>query len=94
MSQTDVLTRRVRRSTEHIETEVDGEVVLMQFSTGAFFSMDDTARAVWHQVEDGRTVREVIEHLADVFDGEPSVIEADTVSFLRDLEANGLVRFE
>ena len=94
MSETDVLTRRVRRSTEHIETEVDGEIVLMQFSSGAFFSMDDTARAVWHQVEDGRTVQEVIEHLADVFDGDASVIAADTVAFLRDLESNGLIHFE
>jgi len=94
MSETDVLTRRVRRSTEHIETEVDGEIVLMQFSSGAFFSMDDTARAVWQQVEDGRTVQEVIEHLADVFDGDASVIAADTVAFLRDLESNGLIHFE
>jgi hypothetical protein len=94
MSESDVLTRRVRRSTEHIETEVDGEVVLMQFSSGAFFSMDDTARAVWHEIEDGRTVQEIIEHLADVFDGEVSVIEADTVTFLRDLESNGLIHFE
>jgi hypothetical protein len=94
MSENDVLTRRVRRSTEHVETEVDGEVVLMQYSSGAFFAMDDTARAVWHQIEDGRTVQEIIEHLADVFDGEASVIEADTVAFLRDLESNGLVHFE
>jgi hypothetical protein len=94
MSETDVLTRRVRRSTEHIETEVDGEVVLMQFSSGAFFSMDDTARTVWHQIEDGRTVREIIEHLADHFDGEASVIAADTVLFLRDLESNGIIHFE
>lgn len=94
MNEIDVLTRRVRRSSEHVETEVDGEVVLMQFSSGAFFSMDATARAVWHQIEDGRTVQEIIEHLADVFDGEASVIEADTVTFLRDLEANGLIHFE
>jgi hypothetical protein len=94
MSDTELLTRRVRRSTQHIETEVDGEVVLMQYSSGAFFSMDDTARAVWQQVEDGRTVQEVIDHLAHVFDGEASVIEADTVAFLRDLEANGLIHFE
>jgi hypothetical protein len=94
MSETDVLTRRVRRSNEHIETEVDGEVVLMQFSSGAFFSMDDTARAVWHQVEDGRTVQEIIQHLAEFFDGEASVIAADTVLFLRDLESNGIIHFE
>jgi len=94
MNDVSLLSRRVRRSTEHIETEVDGEVVLMQFSSGDFFSMDDTARAVWHQIEDGRTVREIIDHLADVFDGEPSAITDDTVTFLRDLEANGLIHFE
>jgi hypothetical protein len=94
MSRPRVLDRRVRRATEHVETEVDGEVVLMQFSSGAFFSMDDTARAVWHQVEDGRTVQEIVERVADGFDGEGEAIEADTVAFLRDLEANGLIHFE
>lgn len=94
MTERSEMGRRVRRSTEHIETEVDGEIVLMQFSSGDFFSMDDTACAVWHQIEDGRTVREIIDHLAEVFDGEASAISADTVTFLRDLEANGLIHFE
>jgi hypothetical protein len=94
MNDTDLKNRRVHRAAEHVETEVDGEVVLMQFSSGAFFSMEDTARVVWREVEDGRTVQQIIERIAEVFSGEPAVIEADTVAFLRDLEANGLVRFE
>jgi len=93
MSELD-LGRRMRVATGHIETVVDGETVLMQHTTGTFFSLEETAQAAWALLGEGLTGDEVIDRLAETYRSPRDAVVADTVPFLEQLVEHGLVVLE
>lgn len=85
------LTRPLRVARDHVEADVDDETVLMQHTTGSFFSVGSTGRAIWRHLGDGITGAELIDRLAEAYDAPREDIVADTVPFLEDLLRRGLV---
>ena len=88
------LGKRLRVTSDHIETVVDGETVLMQHTTGTFFSLEATARAAWALLGDGLTGDEVIDRLAATYRSPRETVAADTVPFLEQLVEHGLVALD
>jgi len=75
----------------YVETEIDGETVLMRLSDGDFFSLGGTARAIWLAIDDTRSAGEIAALLADRFEAPASELEADVTRFLADLADSGLI---
>ena len=69
-----------------IETEVDGEIVLIALETNEFVALRDTAVAVWRALDDASDRTVLIEGLYASHDAPRERIEADVAPFLQELE--------
>jgi Coenzyme PQQ synthesis protein D (PqqD) len=69
------------------ETEIDGEVVLMNLAGGDFFSLTGTATAIWRLIDGTRDRAELVSALAVEYDADEAEIAADVDEFLAKLKA-------
>lgn len=80
-----------RRSANFVETEIDDEAVVMSLDGGEFFSLKDSALAIWQAIDGTRTRDDVIALLAADYDVAPSAIADDVDAFLAQVRAAGLI---
>jgi pyrroloquinoline quinone biosynthesis protein D len=73
------------------ETEIDDETVVMNLNSGEFFSLTDTARAIWKLIDGRRDRAAVVAALAATFGVKPEEVAADLDPFLQSLAAAGLI---
>lgn len=74
-----------------VETEIDDEVVLMDLTSGDFFSLAGTSLEVWRLIDGTRTEAQIVAALAAEYDEKPARVEADVRAFLTDLRSAGLL---
>ena len=69
--------------------DIDGEVVVVSFESGRYYSLSDTAADVWRLVSAGATLRTALER----FDGDGGNGEARTavLDFVEVLRTEGLI---
>ena len=65
--------------------EIDGEIVIVSFDSGHYFSLRDTAADIWRHIEAGIPVERIIAAVAS--NGEQSATRA----FIESLRTEGLV---
>jgi hypothetical protein len=73
------------------ETELEGEVVLLDLSTDMFVSLDPIGSSIWKLLEPPITFSALCKNLMEEYDVEENVCRADVLSFLKDLSENGLI---
>ena len=79
-------------SSRFVETRTDEQPVVMALDTGDFFSLQDTARAIWELI-DGTSGREtIIASLAAKYSVDPAAIAPEVDAFLSELQAKRLLR--
>lgn len=85
---TKVLTKRADRFSE---TTIDDEVVVMNLDSGDFFSLVDSARAIWELIDGKRDHATIISILSERFGTPADEIGGEVDRFIAELEAAGLV---
>jgi hypothetical protein len=73
-----------------VETEIPGELVLLDPETQEMFSLNETGRAVWRLLP-GRTLPEVAEGMCGRFEATRAAAEADVEALVARLLAAGLL---
>lgn len=73
------------------ETAIDGEIVVMSLTSGDFFSLTGTARAIWHLIDGSRDVDQLVRALGDQYGKPPDAIEAEVRAFVAELAEAGLI---
>jgi len=81
----------VRPSSASVCCDLTDEVVILDLSSGDYFGLQEVGSALWHYIQEPRTVQQVVDHLVSEYDILPEVCEAKTVSFLEDLADHGLI---
>lgn len=81
---------RVNRPQVVHET-IDNEVVLIDFDTGNYYSLDRVGADVWGFVEGGATVRQIVDGIACRYDGNHGDMEAAVRRLLTELLQENLV---
>jgi hypothetical protein len=76
-----------------VETEIPGELVLLDPETQEMFSLNETGRAAWRLLP-GRTLREVAEGMCGRFEATPEAVLADLEALVAQLLAAGLLLAE
>ncbi len=76
----------------YVETEVDGELVLMNTATGRFFALEDSALAIWRAIDGERDIAAIAADLADRFGTDAATVTSDSGEFLAELVEAGLVQ--
>jgi hypothetical protein len=73
------------------ETEIDGEVVLLDTSSGALHVLNRTAAAVWSELDGERRVDMIVADLSAASGADASQVRADVIGFLSELGRAGLL---
>ena len=71
---------------------IDGEAILINLQTGAYYSLRDAGALIWQAVCGHRTRSEVLETLAAQYSEKPSDLETDLSELFIRLEEENLVR--
>jgi pyrroloquinoline quinone biosynthesis protein D len=75
-----------------VETAIDDEAVVMSLESGDFFSLKDTARAIWDLIDGSRDEAALAASLATHYpDADPALLAGDVVRFVGELRDAGLL---
>ena len=73
------------------ETRIDDEIVIMNLASGEFFSLKDSAAAIWDLVDGSRDRAAVLAALTSQYDALPDALARDLDTFLGELRVGGLI---
>ena len=86
---------RVRPNTDEVAAKImDGEAILINLTTGMYYSMDLVGGLVWELIEGEATVAEIEDAITVTYDAERPRVEADLQRLLDQLLEAGLVRLD
>ena len=71
--------------------ELDGEAVILNLASGAYFGLDQVGTRIWQLIEQHGGLRDVLARLREEYDAAPDVLEHDLVDLATQLAAKGLV---
>lgn len=74
-----------KASDQFVETEVDGELVIMNVATGDFFGLKGTGLAIWKLIEQHEDVAAIKEALLSDYDVSEADCAAEVDEFVREL---------
>ena len=77
-----------------VETRIEDETVVMLLATGDFFSLRDSAAAIWHLIDGSRDEAQIAAELAAVYDAAPADLAPDVAAFVDELRGAGLLAGE
>jgi len=73
---------------------IDGEAIIVNLENGNYYSLDKTGADLWDFVEKGLDVPEIIEGLAQRYEGNKAEIENSVRQLLADMEKEGLITID
>lgn len=83
---------RFRPNLPHVTSErFDDEVVIVDFATGRYHSLQGTAVGIWALVEDGARADDILRDVKGRYEANPTSIEDGVLRFLGQLLGEGLI---
>jgi hypothetical protein len=74
-----------------IFSEMDGDFIMLDAASGKYFHLDSMGSEIFREVKEPRRVTDLCAALSARFDAEEGQIETDTLEFLTQMAAKGLV---
>ena len=84
--------RWVLRSPAVVHEVIDGEAVIINLESGAYFSADGAGAVAWQLVAGGASAADLATMLADRYEGEAAAIAEAATRFVDLLQREGLIR--
>jgi hypothetical protein len=81
----------IMRNPDVPSTEMNGEHVVMDLTSGKYFSLQGTAGVIWQLLSAPQTEAELIAQLAKQYQIDETVCQRDTRPFLEQLRVKGLI---
>jgi len=81
----------VERSPDIIAAEVDQDLVMVSIENGFYYGTSNVGREIWETIEQPKKVSDLIEELTASYNVDPEICREQTLSFLEQLLAEGLV---
>ena len=81
----------IRRQDGWLTSWVGPELVMMSGAAGTYISLSETAGRVWELLETPQSLNDLCSTLAAEYDFDDETIRAQVVSFLRQMQAEGMV---
>jgi hypothetical protein len=88
------LDRSVRLAEDVVFRELEGETVILNLESGTYFGLDPVGTRIWQLCQEHGSLRLVWQVMQDEFEASADDLQADLLSFIDELSAKGLVRFE
>ena len=74
-----------------MSSSVGIETVILHFTAGTYFGLDEVGSRIWELVQDRRSVREIRDTLLDEYDVDEERCDRAVQTFLGALEEHGLI---
>jgi Coenzyme PQQ synthesis protein D (PqqD) len=87
----DMNSSLVRRSTNHIACDMDGEVVILDLQSGTYYGLDVVGASVWTLIEQPVCLGAIREAIMSEYDVDAETCDRDILAFLDKMQAVGLV---
>jgi hypothetical protein len=71
--------------------EFDGELVLLDLDAGEYFGLNRIGKSLWEGLLAGKTVAEIVDALAPIYDVEKPTLAADLAALESDLLQRGFL---
>lgn len=79
---------------DNLSCELQREAVVLNLETGTYFGLNPIGAVIWQLIQKPAKVGFVLEELLKEFRVDARQCEADLLSFLKQLRANGLIRIQ
>jgi hypothetical protein len=90
-----ISSRSVIATVQHqVSCDLVGEVVILNMKDGMYYGLNAVGARIWSLLEEPRSVADIHAVLLDEYDVDPQLCEAQLVTLLTDLAANGLVEIK
>ena len=70
---------------------IDGETIVIDLSTGTYYSLRGSGSAIWNAVAAGSSHDGIVDGMTNAYEGSPEAIAEATVRFLSELETEHLI---
>lgn len=80
------------RATNQVSTELDGETVILDVSSGVYSGLDPVGTTIWNLLESPISFARIIKTVLDTYDVQEEQCVKDMLLFLQDLADHGLIR--
>jgi hypothetical protein len=81
----------IKRSSDILASEVDGEIVMMSIEHGKYFGLDDVGSEIWKRLENEISFGKLCDDLAKDYDVDLATITRDVSTFIESLIENEIV---
>jgi hypothetical protein len=78
-------------SSKIVHDTIDGEVIIINFDTGIYYSLNAVCKEVWSCLERNLIFGEILKELGTKYQGDPEDIKKETAQLLEDLEKEELI---
>jgi|SRR6516162_2323528 hypothetical protein len=82
----------VQRDPEILAAEADNDLVMVSIANGFYYAVSNVARDIWEAIERPKKVSDLIDDLAISYNIDRATCREETLSFLEDLRAEGLLK--
>lgn len=76
---------------DQASTELDGEFVVLDMTSGTYYSLGDVAARIWALIQEPCSVQEIENNVLQGFDVDPPRCRRDVLAFLQQLADKGLI---
>ena len=80
-------------SRNHVSCELGQEIVLLHLDSGLYFGLDNVGTRIWQLVQTPMKVAEILETVNREFSTPTRDVSEEIVSFLEDLNQQGLLEY-
>ena len=76
---------------EFVETEIDGELILMHIDSGRFFGMKETSLVIWKLLDEYEDTDDITSALLELYSASQADCADDVMKFIVDIDRAGFV---
>lgn len=77
---------------EHVASKImDGELIIINLTTGVYYSMDNVGTAIWEMIEEGFNIDEGVAAIIERYDVSPDRVLADVKRIAEELLKENLI---
>jgi len=80
-----------QRLAQVVWTELDHEAVVLNLTTGAYYTLNEVGCAAWQLIDATRNIRAIADELTQTYDADAAQIESDLLALMAELHAEQLI---
>lgn len=81
----------VKAAPDQVCSDLNGEAVILNFSSGTYYGLNETGAFVWNLIQEPKTVEQLRVALLNEYEVEPAICDQDLRSLLQELAQQNLI---